>query len=50
MRKITAEEQIFSETQASLLGEAKVELLAKFNEPEKLPRVESIFFCNWKIA
>lgn len=47
---MTAEDQIFWKTQASLFAEVEAELLAKLREPEKLPRVESIFFCSWKIA
>jgi hypothetical protein len=50
MLRTTAEDQVFSETQASLFGEVEAELLAKLREPVKLPRVESIFFCSWKIA
>ena len=51
---MTAEDQFFSETQASFFGEVgvevEVELFAKLKEPVKLPRVESIFLCSWKIA
>jgi len=40
IRAKVGEDSVFGETQ----------LLAKLNELEKLPRVESIFFCSWKIA
>ena len=49
---MTDEDPIFWKSYASLFVEVEVEveLLAKLKEPEKLPRVESIFFCSWKIA